>query len=216
MEPRLEKRNERLANAITHAMGLVLSVAGAAVLITYASLRGSAWHIVGCSVYAASLVLLYSSSTLYHTFTGRRARQVFHIFDHSAIFLLIAGTYTPFTLVTLRGACGWTLFGALWGLALCGILIKLVAIGRFPALSVSVYVLMGWLGVIGIKPLLAALSLRGLLWLLAGGIFYTAGVAFYGAKKMPYSHAVWHLFVMCGSACHYFAVLFYVIPHPSS
>ncbi|HMD96465.1 MAG TPA: hemolysin III family protein [Terriglobia bacterium] len=215
MEPHLENR-ERFANATTHGLGLALSVAGAIVLISYSILHGSFWHIVACSVYAASLVLLYLSSTLYHTFTAQPHRRLFRILDHSAIYFLIAGTYTPFTMVSLRGRWGWTLLGVLWGLALCGVALKFVVIGRFPAVSIAVYILMGWMGIISVKPLLAAISLRGFLWVVAGGIFYTGGVLFYRAKTMPYSHAIWHLFVMGGSACHYFAVVFYVLPHPSS
>ncbi|MGO9274386.1 MAG: PAQR family membrane homeostasis protein TrhA [Terriglobia bacterium] len=214
MEPQLENR-ERLANATTHGFGLALSIAGAIVLISDSILHGSVWHIVACSVYAASLVLLYLSSTLYHTFIAQPYKRMFRILDHSAIYFLIAGTYTPFTMVSLRGRWGWTLLGVLWGLALCGVALKLVAIGRFPAVSIAVYILMGWMGIISIKPLLAAISLRGFLWVVAGGILYTGGVLFYKAKKMAYNHAIWHLFVMGGSACHYFAVVFYVLPHPT-
>lgn len=215
MEPQLQNR-ERLANATTHGLGLALSVAGAIVLILDSILHDSVWHIVACSVYGASLVLLYLSSTLYHTFTGHPRRRMFRILDHSAIYFLIAGTYTPFTMVSLRGRWGWILLSVLWGLALCGVAHELVAIGRFPALSIAFYILMGWMGIVSIKPLLAAISLRGFLWVVAGGVLYTGGVLFYKAKEMAYSHAIWHLFVMGGSACHYCAVIFYVLPHPSS
>jgi hemolysin III len=216
MEPRLEEGKERWANVATHAMGLVLSVGAGAALIIASIWRGSVWHIVGCSIFAASLILLYCSSTLYHVFTGPRVKRVFRALDHSAIYILIAGTYTPFTLVSLRGGWGWSLFGVLWGLALGGVVLKIFLVGRFPVLSTAVYVLMGWIGVIALKPLVSAVSLRGLLWLLAGGILYTGGVLFYAAKRMPYNHAVWHLFVLGGSICHYGAVLFYVIPsHPA-
>ena len=215
-KPQFEDGKERLANVITHAMGLVLSIGGGVALIIASVWRGSAWHIVGSSIFAASLILLYCSSTLYHVFTGQRVKRVFRALDHSAIYILIAGTYTPFTLVSLRGGWGWSLFGVLWGLALCGVVLKIFAVGRFPALSTVVYVLMGWMGVIALKPLLAAVSLHGLLWLLAGGVLYTGGVIFYAAKRMPYNHAIWHLFVLGGSICHYGAVFFYVLPyHPA-
>lgn len=216
MEPQIENRNERLANVATHALGLGLSSGGAVALIVASIWRGSVWHIVGSSIFAASLILLYSSSTLYHVFTTPRVRRVFRALDHSAIYVLIAGTYTPFTLVSLRGGWGWSLFGVLWGLALCGVVLKIFAVGRFPTLSTTVYILMGWMGVIALKPLLAAVSLPGLLWLLAGGVLYTGGVIFYLAKRLPYNHAVWHLFVLGGSVCHYGAVFFYVLPyHPA-
>jgi hemolysin III len=216
MESQNDKRSERLANVVTHAIGMVLSCGGAAALIVASVWRGSAWHVVGSSIFAASLILLYTSSTLYHAFSATRAKRIFRALDHSAIYVLIAGTYTPFTLVSLRGGWGWSLFGVLWGLALCGVVLKIFAVGRFPALSTSVYILMGWIGVIALKPLVAAVSLPGLLWLLAGGLFYTGGVVFYVAKRLPYNHAVWHLFVLGGSVCHYGAVFFYVIPsHPA-
>jgi hemolysin III len=209
----MNKRYERLANVLTHGVALVLSIGGAVGLIIASVWRGTARHIVASSIFAASLILLYSSSVLYHAFTAPRVKRIFHSLDHSAIYVLIAGTYTPFTLVSLRGGWGWSLFGVLWGLALCGVVLKFFIVGRFPALSTGVYVLMGWIGVIALKPLLAAVSLHGFLWVLAGGIFYSGGVVFYMAKKMSYSHAVWHLFVLGGSICHYGAVYFYVVPH---
>ncbi len=205
-------RKEELINSITHGAGLALSVAGLVVLVTLAALKGTAWHIVGCSVYGATLVLLYSASTLYHSMRSPRLKRFFRIIDHSSIYLLIAGTYTPFTLVNLRGGWGWTLFGLVWGLAALGILFKIFFVGRFPIASTAVYLLMGWLVVIAIKPLLTLVPSGGLLWLLAGGLAYTAGVVFFAWEKMPYNHAVWHVFVLTGSICHYFAVLFYVLP----
>ena len=212
MESPTDNRNERLANVVTHAFGVILSIGGAVALIIASVWRGSAWHIVGSSIFATSLILLYSSSTLYHLFTTQSIKRVLRALDHSAIYVLIAGTYTPFTLVSLRGGWGWSLFGVLWGLALCGVLLKIFVIGRFPAASTTVYILMGWIGVIALKPLAAAVSVPGLLWLLAGGILYSGGVAFYLAKRLPYSHAVWHLFVLGGSVCHYGAVYLYVLP----
>jgi len=216
VKPQTDSRNERLANVATHGLGVVLSLGGAVALIIASVWRGSAWHIVGCSIFAASLILLYSSSTLYHVFTGPRVKRALRALDHPAIYVLIAGTYTPFTLVNLRGGWGWSLFGVLWGLALCGVVLKIVAVGRFPALSTTVYVVMGWIAVIALKPLVKAVSLPGLLWLLAGGLLYTGGVVFYLAKRLPYNHAVWHLFVLGGSICHYGAVFLYVLPsHPA-
>ena len=205
---------ERLANVLTHGLGLILSIVGAAALMTTAIRYGSARHIVATAIFSFGLVLLYSASTLYHAIQASHLKRVLRSLDHSAIFVLIAGTYTPFTLVTLRGGWGWWLFGVIWGLALGGVILKIFLVGRFPAFSTGLYVLMGWVAIIALKPLLAAVSLHGLLWLLAGGLFYTGGVLFYLAKKMPYSHAVWHLFVLGGSACHYGAVMFYVLPRP--
>lgn len=187
-------------------------MAGLAVLVTLAALKGTAWHIVGCSVYGATLVLLYTASTLYHSVRSPRLKRFFRIIDHASIYLLIAGTYTPFTLVNLRGGWGWTLFGLVWGLAALGILFKVFFVGRFSIASTAVYLLMGWLVVIAIKPLLTLVPSGGILWLLAGGLAYTAGVVFFAWERMPYNHAVWHVFVLTGSICHYFAVLFYVLP----
>lgn len=191
---------------------MALSVAGLAVLVTLAALRGTVWHIVGCSVYGATLVVLYTASTFYHSLRSPRLKRFFRILDHASIYLLIAGTYTPFTLVNLRGGWGWMLFGLVWGLAALGILFKIFFVDRFPIASTAVYLLMGWLAVIAIKPLLMLVPSGGLLWLLAGGLAYTAGIVFFAWGKMPYNHAVWHVFVLAGSICHYFAVLFYVLP----
>ncbi len=203
---------EEIANSLTHGFGLLLSVAGLVVLVVLAALRGTAWHIVSCAVYGATLVTLYSASTLYHGVRGARAKRVLRIIDHSAIYLLIAGTYTPFALVTLRGAWGWSLFGVVWGLALLGILWKIWFVDRFTVVSTTVYLLMGWLAVIAAKPLWAALPAGGIAWILAGGSCYTAGVVFFAWRKLPYAHTVWHLFVVAGSICHFLAVLLYVIP----
>jgi hemolysin III len=207
-----QTRCEEIANSVTHGMGLALSLAGLAVLVTLATLRGTAWHIVSCAVYGATLVILYAASTLYHSVRGPRVKRVLRILDHSAIYLLIAGTYTPFALVTLRGAWGWSLFGVVWGMALVGILWKIWFVDRFVVVSTTVYLLMGWLAVIAAKPLLAALPAGGIAWILAGGLCYTAGVVFFGWKKLPYAHTVWHVFVVTGSVCHFLAVLLYVIP----
>lgn len=207
-----QTRGEEIANSVTHGMGLALSLAGLAVLVTLAALRGTAWHIVSCAVYGATLVILYAASTLYHSARGPRVKRVLRILDHSAIYLLIAGTYTPFALVTLRGAWGWSLLGVVWGLALAGILWKVWFVDRFVVVSTTVYLVMGWLAVIAAKPLLAALPAGGIAWILAGGLCYTAGVVFFGWKKLPYGHTVWHVLVVAGSVCHFLAVLLYVIP----
>jgi hemolysin III len=207
-----DRVGEIIANSVTHGIGTVLSVTGTIVLVTLASARGSTLHVVSCSVYGATLVLLYMSSTLYHALPGRRVKHVFRIFDHSSIYLLIAGTYTPFTLVSLRGGWGWTLFGTVWCLAVCGVVFKSLWVDLFPIMSAVVYIAMGWLVVFGVKPLLATVSWKGLLWLVAGGLFYTTGVFFFASKKVRYSHAIWHVFVLAGSVCHYCAVLLYVLP----
>jgi hemolysin III len=210
-----EKRHE-LANSVTHGTGFALSVAGCAVLVTVAALRGSARHIVACSIYGATLVCLYGASTIYHSVSSPRVKHVLRILDHSSIYLLIAGTYTPFTLVLLRGGWGWTLFGLVWGLSLVGIVLKVWFVDRLPVASTLVYVAMGWLVVIAIKPVVSEVPLAAILWLLAGGVFYTGGVAFFAWEKLPYHHAIWHLFVLGGSVCHYFAVLYYVVPPRSA
>ena len=203
---------EEIANAITHGIGLLLSIAGFVVLLVLAALRGTAWHIVACSIYGATLICLYAASTLYHAVISPRVKRALRIFDHSAIYLLISGTYTPFLLVSLRGPWGWSLLGVIWGLALAGVLFKFWFVERFAILSTAVYLAMGWLVVIAAKPVITHLPLTAIIWLLAGGLAYTGGVIFFAAKRIPYSHAIWHLFVLAGSICHYFAVLSTVIP----
>jgi len=204
---RARRTLEEIANTVTHGIGLLLSVAGFVVLLVLAILRGTAWHIVACSVYGASLICLYTASTLYHAVISPRLKRALKIFDHSAIYLLIAGTYTPFLLLQLRGPWGWSLFGVVWSLAFAGILLKFWFVDHFQHLSTAVYMLMGWLVIIAAKPVLAHVPSATLLWLLAGGLFYSTGVIFYVWKRLPYSHAVWHVFVLAGSTCHYFAVL---------
>jgi hemolysin III len=203
---------EEIANSVTHGLGVVLSIAALAVLATLASMRGNAWHVVGCSVFGATLVVLYLASTLYHGVQWPRAKAVLRVLDHSAIFLLIAGTYTPFTLVTLRGAWGWSLFGVIWGLAALGIVSRVTFLRRFPVMSVVLYVAMRWAVVVAGRPLLSAVNTGGLLLLVGGGIAYTGGVAFYAWQRLPYHHAIWHGFVLLGSTLHVLAVLLYVIP----
>jgi len=201
---------EEIANSITHGLGFLLSIAGLSVLVTLAAIRGTAWHIVACSIYGATLVLLYLSSTLYHAIQAPRAKNVFRIFDHSAIYLLIAGTYTPFVLITLRGPLGWTLFGLQWGLAVAGILFKSLTHEGYEIASTVVYALMGWMGIIGIRSMYHTLSLGGVAWILAGGLCYTIGIIFFALNRR-YCHAIWHIFVLAGSVCHFFAVLRYIV-----
>lgn len=196
-------------NSFTHLTGLVLAVAGAALLITKSSLHGDAWKIVGSSIFSASMVLLYGASSLYHSVRGK-AKKVLVKLDHCAIYLLIAGTYTPFALVTLRGPWGWSLFGVVWGLAVLGI-IKELCFGRDRFPSVPLYLAMGWLAVVAAVPLVRELPGAGLVWLIAGGVLYTAGILFYANdERWRHAHGIWHLFVLGGTACHYMAVLLYV------
>jgi hemolysin III len=200
------------ANSITHGLGAVLSVLALVLLTVSAALRGSARHVVGCVIFGCTLVLLYTMSTLYHALRNPRAKRVFHILDHSAIYLLIAGTYTPFCLSTLRGGWGWSRFGVVWGLAALGVAFKSVYTGRFEFLSTAVYLAMSWMVLIAAGPLWRALPARGLAWLLGGGVCYTGGVVFYGWHRLKFHHAVWHLFVLAGSLCHVVSVIGYVIP----
>ena len=203
---------EEIANSITHGVGLVLATAALAILTGFASVFGNAWHIVSCGIFGITLIFLYTASTLYHSIQLPRVKTVLRVVDHSAIFFLIAGTYTPFTLVNLRGPWGWSLFGLIWGFAISGVLLEIFFPRRWLTISVGLYVGMGWAVVIAIKPLVSALAPGGLLLLVAGGLAYTSGIAFYLWRGLPYHHAVWHLFVLAGSILHFFAVLFYVIP----
>ena len=204
---------EEFANALTHGLGVALSVAGLAVLVTLTSLRGDAWRIVATAVFGATLVLLYTASTLYHCFRGERLKRLLRKFDHAAIFLLIAGTYTPFLLVSLRGPWGWSLFGVIWALAVAGVTMKFWFTGRFKVVSTLLYLAMGWLVVIALRPMAHTVAPAGLWLLLAGGLCYTVGTVFYIWKRLPYHHAVWHLFVLGGSTCHFFAVFVAAVPH---
>jgi len=197
-------------NSSTHLMGTVLAAAGAAVLVVLAARQGDPWKIVSFSIYGAMLLLLYTLSTLYHSTRGK-AKDVLRNLDQCSIYLLIAGTYTPFTLVTLRGAWGWSLFGVIWGLAALGIAQEAWFGKGARILSLVIYVLMGWLSVVAIKPLIAALTPAGFAWLAAGGLFYTGGIIFYALdEKLRHGHGIWHLFVLAGSASHYLAILLYV------
>lgn len=203
---------EELANSVTHGLGALLGVAGLVLLVVASSRHGDAWHVVSTAVFGATLVLLYSASTLYHSFRDEQVKRILQKFDHAAIFLLIAGTYTPFVLVTLRGPWGWSLFGVVWGLAVTGVALKFWFAGRFRVVSTLIYLGMGWLVMIAIKPLATALPAGGMKLLVAGGLCYTGGAAFYLWKRLPYHHAIWHLFVLGGSVCHWAAVFCYVVP----
>ncbi|VBB05151.1 hly-iii [Lucifera butyrica] len=205
---------EELWNAITHGIGAVLALAGLVVLVVSASFYGNVWHIVSFSIYGATLLLLYLASTLYHSFQKEKVKYVFKIIDHSAIYLFIAGTYTPFTLVLLHGVWGWSIFATIWALAVAGIVFKIFFVKKFKILSTLCYVGMGWFVLIAVKPLIASLPTVGLYWLVLGGLFYTVGTVFYLWRRLPYHHTVWHLFVMAGSAAHFIVVLLYVLPVP--
>lgn len=200
-------RREEVVNAITHGVGIAASLAGGIVLISLASATDNVWQITSAVVFSFSLLLLYVTSTLYHAVKGEQAKTRLKVLDHCAIFVLIAGTYTPFTLVGLRGPLGWGLFIAIWGMAVAGILFKLFFTGRLRLLSTLMYVAMGWLVVIVIEPLVRAIPASALAWLVAGGLSYTLGTLFYHNRRIPYSHAIWHLFVLVGSLCHFAAVL---------
>jgi hemolysin III len=203
---------EELANSITHGVGAFLSTGGLGVMTAFASRFGNVWHIVSCIIFGATLILMYTASTLYHSIRIPRAKMVLRIIDHSAIFLLIAGTYTPFTLVNLRGPWGWSLFGVVWGIALLGIIFQVTILRRWAIASVILYIGMGWVIVAAVKPLLNAVAPAGIALMVAGGLAYTLGVVFYLWRRLPYHHAIWHLFVLAGSALHFFAILLYVIP----
>ncbi len=202
---------EEIAHSLTHGVGLALGIVAQVLLIVAAVRSGSAMGLVAATIYGSTLVLLYAASTLYHALPKGRAKHVFSILDHSGIFLLIAGTYTPITLVTLRGPLGWSLFGAIWGCAILGIVIEAVWQGRVRRPQLALYLIMGWAAVAAIKPLIGNLERGGLVLLFGGGLAYTAGVVFYAWRGFRYHHAVWHVFVLAGSALHVFAVLFYVL-----
>ena len=203
---------EEIFNSIIHGTGILISLAGLVLLIVFSSLYGKASHIVSCTIFGITLVLLYTASTLYHSFRKPKIKHVFRIIDHSCIYALIAGTYTPFMLVTVRGVLGWTLFAIVWSLTILGILFKVFFIHRFKILSTLAYILMGWLVVFAIKPIFQTLPGGAIVWLVSGGLAYTGGTIFYAWNRLPFNHAIWHSFVLAGSVCHFFAVLFYVIP----
>lgn len=198
---------EEISNSITHGIAALLSIAALVLLIVFSSIQGNPWYIVSFTVYGSTLVILYTISTLYHSFPKGATKNIFEILDHSSIFLLIAGTYTPFTLVSLRGPLGWTIFGIVWGLAAVGIVFKIFFVKRFVILSTLLYIVMGWMIVIPIKNLVAVLPKTSLVFLVVGGILYTIGTIFYIKRKLPYHHAIWHIFVVGGSVFHFFAIL---------
>lgn len=209
-QARSQSLGEEIANSVSHGVALLAALVAAPFLVVAAAQRGDAANIVGTSIFAATMVLLYLTSMLYHALPARRTKKVFQILDHGAIYLLIAGTYTPFTLGVLRGPWGWTLFGLVWAMALAGIIVKAMAGIRYPRLSTVLYVAMGWIAVVAIKPMWQLMPGWGLFWLLAGGAAYTLGVAFFATdERLRYGHFVWHLFVAAGTACHFIAVFQY-------
>ncbi|MFL5483825.1 MAG: hemolysin III family protein [Gemmatimonadaceae bacterium] len=210
---REQTSGEEIANSLTHGLGVVLTLVVGPMLVIIAVRSGDPWRVVAAAVYATTLLLLFTSSMLYHGLRPPAAKAVFQRIDHAAIYLLIAGTYTPFTLITLRGPWGWSLFGIIWALAIAGVALKGTFGARLPALSTAVYLGMGWLAVIALRPLLMNVAPRGIAWLVAGGFFYTAGVVFYVRdERHRYHHAVWHVFVLAGSIAHFCAILWYALP----
>jgi len=203
---------EEKINVISHAVGFIFSMVALVLLVRHATRHGDVWHIVSFSIFGASLIILYAASSFYHSAEKSELRNRLNIIDHASIYVLIAGTYTPFTLVTLKGTIGWVIFGISWGLALTGIILKLFFTGKYNLMSTIMYVLMGWVIVFAIKPLINNLPLEGLLWLVAGGISYTIGAILYGIKKIKFNHAIFHMFVLMGSFCHFMSVYFYVLP----
>jgi len=203
---------EEIANSLIHGLGIILSIAGLAVLVAAAVLAGGTREIASCAIYGTTLIALYTTSTLYHSVTAPASKRLLRTLDHIAIFLLIAGTYTPFVLIALRGTWGWSLFAVTWVLAALGVIVELSALRRFRGAMIGLYIAMGWVGLVAIKPLVAALPAAGLWLLFGGGVSYTFGVVFYVWRSLRYHHAVWHLFVLGGSVLQYFAVLWYVLP----
>lgn len=203
---------EEIVNSITHGLGAGLGVAGTVIAIVWAALYGSTLGVVAASIYGATLIILYTMSTIYHALTHNGAKMVFRILDHCSIFLLIAGTYTPFTLVTLNGAFGWTIFGIIWGFTALGVTLNAVSLEKFKKFSMICYIAMGWLIIIAIRPMAVALGHTAMIYLVLGGLSYTIGAVFYALNKIPFMHGVWHLFVLMGSILHYFVILWYVLP----
>lgn len=206
-------KGEEIANAVTHGIGAGLSVAALVLLIVFAENRGDKWYVLSYTIYGVSLLLLYLGSTLYHSIANVKAKKLFRIFDHASIYILIAGTYTPFTLTVLRPTVGWIIFSIVWILAVAGIIMKVLFIGKFNVLSTIIYIGMGWIIIFAMKYLMALLPVNGIILLFAGGIIYTAGAVLYLFDKVPYNHAVWHVFVMGGSLCHFFCILLYLLPN---
>ncbi len=203
---------EEKLNVISHGFGLILSVIALITLVIYAISDGTLWHIISFSIYGASLVILYTASTLYHYVQEPKLRYKLNIFDHAAIYVLIAGSYTPFTINVMQGTLGWGLFGTVWAIAIIGITLKLFFTGKFGKISTVAYILMGWLGIFGLQTLIANLPIEGVIWLVAGGISYTIGAILYSIKQIKFNHAIFHVFVLIGSICHFMSVFLYVLP----
>lgn len=199
---------EEIFNSITHGVGVLLSIAALVLLVVLAVGKGNVWHVVSFSIYGSTMVLLYLASTLYHSFTKEKMKNLFARFDHAAIFLLIAGTYTPFLLTALRGTFGWVLFGVIWGVAIVGVVIRSIYLTRFRKLMVAMYLVMGWMFVVAVGPMIKNLPLISIIFLFLGGLFYSIGVIFYLKRNMKYGHGIWHLFVLAGSIMHFFAVIY--------
>jgi len=211
MSKKLYTLGEEIFNSVSHGVGTLLAIAGMVVLIVFSAIYADAWAVVSTSIYGATLTILYTMSTLYHSLTNNKAKRFFRIMDHNSIFLLIAGTYTPFTLVTLRGGLGWTLFGIVWGATILGVIFNSIDLEKYKKISLVCYIAMGWVIIAAIKPMIATLPQLSLIFLVLGGICYTGGVVFYAIKKIRYFHSVWHLFVLAGSVLHYFSILFMII-----
>jgi hemolysin III len=209
-----QTKNEEWASGMIHGIGAGLSLAGMIILVDHASRTGDAWRTAIFGIYGSSLIILYAVSTVYHIVSNPRIKALFHLFDHAAVFLLIAGTYTPFCLITVRGWWGWSIFCIVWGMAILGIVFQYFFIGRFRIASTILYLVTGWIIVIAVKPLLETLPAGGLKWIIFGGACYTFGIIFFAWKKLPFGHFIWHIFVLAGSIFHYFGVLFYVLPAP--
>ena len=205
---------EEKTNIISHAIGLVLSIVALVLMLVRASLNGDAWHIVSVGIFGVSLISLYAASTFYHSATDPKRRTRLRIIDHATIYVLIAGTYTPLTLITLNGSIGWIIFAASWAMAITGITLKVFFTGKYNVVSTLMYVFMGWIIVFAITPLINNLSTEGLFWLFAGGVAYTTGAILYSIKKIKFNHAIFHMFVLSGSFCHFISVYFYVLPGP--
>lgn len=204
---------EEVLNAVTHGIGTVLAVIALLVMLWLYN-DGGMWHVVSCAIYGGSLVLLYLASTLYHSFTNEKLKLLFKFFDHAAIYILIAGNYTPFALIPLHGSFGWTIFSVIWIMAATGIIFQIFCVQKFRIFATICYLVMGWFAVVMIQPLMETLPIEAIYWLLVGGIFYTVGAVFYLVKKIPYNHAIWHLFVLAGSAAHFVAIACFVLPMP--
>jgi hemolysin III len=203
---------EEIANSITHGIGFVLSLVGSAALVFLTYTKGSVWHITGCSIYGSTLIMVYAASTLYHSIQKKSIKHLFRLFDQIAIYLVIAGTYTPFTLVNLRGVWGWTLLSLVWTISLFGIGFKIRFVNRYHGVSILLYLISGLAAVLAAKQIVASIPSGGLALILGGGAAYIVGLVFYAWEKLPFNHTIWHVFVMAGSVCHYLAVIFYVLP----